>query len=400
MTKILEGKNIVLGVCGGIAAYKSIELLRLMVKQGAKVRVIMTRSAAEFVGPMTFKTLSGQPVCLDLFDQFEDAAIRHIEWAEEADAVVIAPATANMIGKLAGGMADDALSTFMMAVTAPRLICPSMNTHMYENRAVQRNLDLLEGDGFSIVEPGSGELACGTTGAGRLPAPEYILDRLIKRLTPNDMVGKRILLTAGPTAEPIDPVRYISNHSSGKMGFALARAAEYRGAEVVLVAGPTALAEPAGVRVVKVKTAAEMAAAVFEEMENAHVVIKVAAVADYRSKDQAPHKIKKKDEDLSLTLVKNPDILMELGRRKKGQFLVGFAAETRELAENAGKKLAAKNLDIIVGNIVGDPASGFGADNNTVTLFYRDGTREPFVSMEKEAVAHIILDRVLDRMAG
>ncbi len=399
MNTILKDKNIVLGVCGGIAAYKAVELLRLLQKEGATVRVIMTRSAAEFAAPLTFKTLSGHPVCMDLFDPYEEGDIRHIEWAEKADAVVIAPATANIVGKLAGGIADDALSTFMLAVTAPRLLCPSMNTHMYENRAVQRNLDILEGDGYHLVEPGSGELACGTTGAGRLPEPDYIVDRLNKTLSPADLTGKRILLTAGPTEEPIDPVRYISNHSSGKMGYALARAAEYRGAEVVMVSGPVNLKEPAGVEVIRVKTAEEMGKAVFAEMDAADIIIKVAAVADYRTMDKAEHKIKKSDEDLTLTLVKNTDILRELGKRKTGQFLVGFAAETRSLEENAGKKLEAKKLDIIVGNIVGHPSSGFGADSNTVTLFYRDGSREPFGSMGKDAVAHVILDRIIERMA-
>ncbi|MBW1897721.1 MAG: bifunctional phosphopantothenoylcysteine decarboxylase/phosphopantothenate--cysteine ligase CoaBC, partial [Deltaproteobacteria bacterium] len=259
MTAFLKDKKIVLGVCGGIAAYKSAELLRILVKQGASVKVILTENAKAFAGPLTFEALSGQPVCTSLFDERGDGSIRHIEWAEEAHAVIIAPATANMIGKLANGIADDALSTFMLAVTSPKIICPSMNTSMYENRAVQRNLDILEGDEYMVVEPDSGELACGVTGAGRLPAPEYIADRLVKRLQPKDLNRKRVVVTAGPTLEPIDPVRFISNHSSGKMGYAIARAAEYRGADVVLVSGPTSFSAPAGVLMASVKTADEMA---------------------------------------------------------------------------------------------------------------------------------------------
>ncbi|HSM73621.1 MAG TPA: bifunctional phosphopantothenoylcysteine decarboxylase/phosphopantothenate--cysteine ligase CoaBC, partial [Desulfobacterales bacterium] len=244
----LTDKNLVLGVSGGIAAYKSVELLRLLKKQGARVRVVMTANAAWFVGPGTFQALSENPVHLDLFGRGDsDAAIRHIDWAQQADAVIVAPATANIIGKLAHGIADDALSTFMLAVTAPRLVCPSMNTHMFQNAAVQRNLEILRGDGFGVLEPACGQLACGTTGPGRLPEPETILDRFIRFLTPQDLAGLHVLVTAGPTWEAIDPVRFISNPSSGKMGFAVARAAEHRGARVTLVSGPTALAEPLNV---------------------------------------------------------------------------------------------------------------------------------------------------------
>ena len=397
MKKIdLEGKNIVLGVCGGIAAYKSVELLRLLTKQGAGVKVVMTKNAGWFVGPLTFKALSGQSVCVDLFENGDDASMRHIDWAEEADAVLIAPATANMIGKIAGGIADDALSTMVLVATGPVLICPSMNTHMYENRIVQRNLDLLEQSGYDLLEPEAGELACGVTGAGRLPEPEYILDRLMSRLTPKDFKGKRVLVTAGPTREAIDPVRFISNQSSGKMGYAVAGAAEYRGAEVVLVTGPTHLPIPNNTKVVRVQSAREMAEAVFDEMENADIIIKVAAVADYRPKIEEEHKIKKTRGELVLTLEKNPDILKELGRRKQKRVLVGFAAETRQLKEHALKKLAEKNPDLIVGNIVGQSFSGFNADTNRVTFFYKDGTAEELPLMEKEAVAHALLDRILN----
>lgn len=398
MKKLVENKSIILGVSGGIAAYKSVELLRLLIKNGAKVRVIMTQNALEFVGSTTFEALSGQPVCTSLFEKDGDASVRHIEWANEADAVVIVPATANIIGKLANGVADDALSTFMLAVTCPVMLCPSMNTHMFENKAVQRNLERLKADGHFVIDPESGELACGTTGPGRLPEPEDILDRLLYYLSPKDLKDKRVLVTAGPTREPIDPVRFISNPSSGKMGFAVARAAEQRGGKVILITGPTNLPDPNNITVIRAGTAREMAHAVFENMEDSDIIIKSAAVSDYRSKDQAEQKIKKEKDEMVLFLEKNQDILEELGRRKKDQILVGFAAETENLEQNAERKLAEKNLDIIAGNLVGRPSSGFGADNNKVTLFYKDGTKESLPEMGKNDVAHILLDRILGVM--
>ncbi len=395
MPNNIKNKNIVIGVCGGIAAYKSIELLRLLQKRGANVRVIMTHNAKAFVGPLTFEALSGRSVCTSLFEKGEDVSIKHIQWANEADAVIIAPATANIIGKLANGLADDALSTFMLAVKSPVILCPSMNTNMYENRAVQRNLDVLEADGYHIVEPGEGELACGTSGAGRLPEPAYIVDRLLNRLAPKDLKGKRVLVTAGPTRENIDPVRFISNPSSGRMGYAVARAAEFRGAKVVLIAGPTNLPDPVNIDVVKVRTAGDMALAVFDHMDDSDIIIKVAAVSDYRPKERAERKIKKQKDEIVLPLQKTQDILKEVGMRKKDRVLVGFAAETEDLEKNAGKKLFEKNLDIIVGNLVNQPRSGFGTDTNKVILFYKDGTKEDLPEMEKDAVAHILLDRIL-----
>ncbi|MBI9083831.1 MAG: bifunctional phosphopantothenoylcysteine decarboxylase/phosphopantothenate--cysteine ligase CoaBC [Desulfobacterales bacterium] len=397
MTDHLCDKEIVLGVSGGIAAYKAVELLRLLTRRGARVRVIMTENATRFVTPLTFAALSGRSVCSGLFgeeDREADAAIRHIEWAREADAVVIAPATANLVGKLAGGIADDALTTFALAVTVPVLICPAMNTHMYENRAVGRNIDRLEADGYRIVEPSAGSLACGTTGPGRLPEPEEILYYLDCALTPQDLNGQRILITAGPTREPIDPVRYISNHSSGKMGYALARAAARRGAAVTLVAGPTGLPVPTGVSLIGVESAAEMAEAVFAAMDTSDVIVKSAAVADYAPRERAGQKIKKSEAVMGIELVKTVDILKELGQRKTGQVLVGFAAETESLEANALAKLETKNLDLIVGNLVGLPGTGFGADNNTVTLFHRDGRREAFPNLPKDDVADLVLDRV------
>ncbi|MFH1154338.1 MAG: bifunctional phosphopantothenoylcysteine decarboxylase/phosphopantothenate--cysteine ligase CoaBC [Pseudomonadota bacterium] len=394
----LENKTILLGVCGGIAAYKAVELVRLMRKAGARVRVVMTRSALEFVGETTFRVLSENDVCTGLFNTNE-SSVRHIEWATEADAVVIAPATANMVAKLANGIADDALSTIMLAVRAPVLVCPSMNTNMYDSRAVQRNLDVLESDGMVILEPGSGELACKTTGTGRLPEPWHILDRLKRLLTPKDLSGKTVLVTAGPTREALDPVRYISNHSSGKMGYAVAEAAEKRGGRVLLVSGPVNLPAPLGTELIPVDSARQMADAVLGNMDRADIIVKVAAVADYRPLDTSDHKIKKdQGRGLTLELTENPDILKAVGQRKKNQFLVGFAAETRDLETYALGKMKKKNLDIIVGNIVGVPGSGFGADQNKVKLFFRDGTSEDVPSMDKLAVAHHLLNRIMERL--
>ena len=395
MSHIIDKKNIVLGVSGGIAAYKSVELLRLFVKEGANVRVIMTKNAQEFVGALTFKALSGRAVCTDLFEKSDDASIRHIDWAQQADIAVIAPATANIVGKLANGIADDALSTFMMAVTCPAILCPSMNTHMFESKAVQRNLEILRSDGYFVIDPDSGSLACGTTGPGRLTEPHDILDRTVFYLTPKDLKDKKILITAGPTREPIDPVRFISNPSSGKMGFAVARAAEYRGAKVTLITGPTNLLDPNNVAVIRVNTAKEMTLAVLDNFENYDIIIKTAAVSDYRPKDYAEQKLKKDNDELVLSLERTQDILKEISRIKKEQVLVGFAAETEHLERHAEQKMAEKKLDIIVGNIVGHPDTGFGADTNTVTLFYKGGTKENLPKMPKDDVANLLLDRIL-----
>jgi phosphopantothenoylcysteine decarboxylase/phosphopantothenate--cysteine ligase len=398
MKNAIKNKKVILAVCGGIAAYKSVEILRLLKKADAEVQVIMTQSAQWFVGALTFEALSGQPVFKDMFQAGSEASLRHIDWAREADGVIIAPATANMIGKLANGIADDPLSTFMLAVTSPVLLCPSMNTHMYQSRAVQRNLDTLRSDGYVVVEPGSGQLACGTTGPGRLPEPEGIFDRFLACLSPKDLSGKKILVTAGPTIEPIDPVRFISNPSSGKMGFAVARAAEYRGAEVILISGPTPLPDPMNVTTIRVRTADEMAHEVFQHMENADVIIKTAAVSDYRPQESQAHKIKKNKNELVLRLQQNQDILKVLGQKKKHRVLVGFAAETKELERYATQKLVEKNLDIIAGNLVGSPDSGFESDTNNVTLFFKDGTRESLPTMEKLEVAHILLDRIVAKV--
>lgn len=400
MSEALKDKYVVLGICGGIAAYKSVELLRLLVKQGATVQVIMTENAAHFVGPMTFEALSGQPVCSDLFAGNDEAAIQHIAWAEKADAVVIAPATANMIAKLAHGIADDALSTFILAVTSPIMVCPSMNSQMYASLPVQRNLDMLEADGRSLLTPEAGELACGTTGPGRLPEPAYITDRLIQLLTPKDLKGRSVMVTAGPTQEAIDPVRYLGNPSTGKMGFALARAAEMRGAQVTLVTGPTTLPAPAEVTMVRVSTAADMADAVLDRLDDTDIVIKSAAVADYRPTESAPQKIKKTQTALTLTLERTQDILRAVAERNTGQVVVGFAAETEKLDTYAAGKLDAKQLDLVVGNLVGTDTSGFGADTNRATLYSKDGSKEALALMPKASLAHLILDRIVNLLPG
>jgi phosphopantothenoylcysteine decarboxylase/phosphopantothenate--cysteine ligase len=395
MTNPIQGKNIILGVCGGIAAYKSVELLRLLVKPGAQVRVIMTEHATRFIGPITFEALSHHKVCVNLFDPHEDAGIQHIHWAEEACAVVIAPATANMLAKMANGLADDALSTFMLAVTCPVMICPSMNTNMYNSPPVQRNIGILKNMGCHVLDPDAGELACGTTGPGRLPEPQVIVDMLQSLLTPKVLRGKNVLITAGPTQEAIDPVRFISNPSSGKMGYAIARAAEMHGANVILISGPTALTPPSNIRITKVTTAEEMLNAVLDYSDHADIIVKCAAVADYRPVTQAGKKIKKSQTRVELTLERTQDILQAVTRRKKKQIVVGFAAETQDLDTYAAEKLKAKKLDMIVGNLIGPEDSGFQSDTNRVTIYYKDGRREPVPVMAKEELAELLLDRII-----
>ena len=396
----LENKNILLGVTGGIAAYKAVELLRLLKKAGANVNVIMTDSAQKFVGKTTFEVLSENPVLSDLFFDTE-SSVKHIELATRAHAAIIAPATANIIAKLAHGIADDALSTTMLAVTCPVMVCPSMNTDMYQNIRVQRNLDILEKDGWHILDPDSGVLACKTIGPGRLPDPWFIFDRVEAMLVKKDLKGKNILASAGPTVEPLDPVRFISNHSSGKMGYAIARAAEKRGGQVTLVSGPVSLNAPVGVECLCVQTCEEMATQMLANFDQADIIIKVAAVADYKPLDPKAGKIKKKenDKDLSILMTQNPDILKLLGKKKtKGQFLVGFAAETDDLEKNARLKMEKKNLDMIAANIVGSSDSGFKADTNKVKLFFRDGSSFDIPLMGKDQVANILIDQVIEKM--
>ncbi|MGD9364842.1 MAG: bifunctional phosphopantothenoylcysteine decarboxylase/phosphopantothenate--cysteine ligase CoaBC [Desulfobacteraceae bacterium] len=394
----LEKKNVVLGVCGGIAAYKSVELLRLLVKAGASVRVLLTHNAAHFVGPLTFEALSGRKVCTSLFDPHESAGIQHIQWAREADAVIVAPATANLIGKLAHGIADDALTTFMLAVTCPAMLCPAMNTDMYASEVVQANLDILARFGYTIIDPEAGELACGTTGPGRLPEPVYLLDRFVRLLSPKDLQQKRVLVTAGPTREFIDPVRFISNPSSGKMGYAIARAAEMRGARVTLISGPSSLATPNNVIFIPVASAAQMCDAVLAHCEQSDIIIKSAAVADYKPVNEAPHKIKKTEGRETLILERTKDILKTIPRNNRQQIVVGFAAETKDLDDHAMDKLKTKQLDLMVGNLIGTEGSGFEVDTNVVNLYFKDGSKRSLDVMPKADLAHLILDHVVELM--
>lgn len=398
--RVLEGKTIVLGVTGSIAAFKAVELLRQVTKAGANAIVIMTQAACEFVGPLTFQTLSRNPVMTDT-DVFQstDPRMKHIWMAETADLVVVAPATANIIGKYAHGIADDLLSTFLLTTTAPVLLAPAMEPNMYAHVIVQGNLARLQALGVEIIEAQHGLLASGKIGQGRLAEPEQIFVRVQERLAvAKDLVGRTVLVTAGPTQEPLDTVRFISNPSSGKMGYAIADAARQRGAEVILVSGPTNLTVPVGVRHHGVRTAIEMREAVLNEYEKVDVVIKAAAVSDYRPKHAHPYKVKKAEEVQTVELVRNPDILAELGQRKGKRVLVGFAAETEDLLANAQKKVLAKNLDLIVVNDVGQEEIGFQSDANKVMILHADGRMEDLPKMPKKQLAHEILARVVERL--
>ncbi len=390
----MSGKKIVVGISGGIAVYKTAELVRLLVKEGFYVRVAMTRNATQFVSPLTFEVLSGNKVIHDMFKQ--ERNMEHILWAQDSDLIVIAPATANLIAKIAHGIADDFLTTMVLAATAGIIICPAMNTQMLMNPAVQDNLRILKERGLRIMEPGQGELACGAVGPGRLPEPEEIFEEIQDALAPNDLSGLRIMVTAGPTVEPIDPVRHITNRSSGKMGYAIAKMAKRRGASVILISGPVELQSPRGIKTFMVKTAEEMREKVLENYSDCDVVIKAAAVSDYRPAETSPQKIKKDKDQMILRLVKNPDILAELGRKKGQQILVGFAAETEELVANARKKLEKKGLDMIVANDVSRKDAGFGTDTNVARLIYRDGRIEDTGFLQKEQLADLILERIRD----
>jgi phosphopantothenoylcysteine decarboxylase/phosphopantothenate--cysteine ligase len=391
----LKGKKVVVGVTGGIAAYKTAELVRLLVKSGAYTRVAMTAHATKFISPLTFEALSRNRVVWDMWSG-GTSPMDHISWGQESDLIIIAPATANFIAKMANGIGDDFLSTMVLASTAKILVCPSMNTCMFMNSAVKRNILLLKERNMEVMEPSAGELACGTEGPGRLPDPEEILDHASLLLTDQDLFGLKIVITAGPTLEPIDPVRYITNRSSGKMGFALAKAARMRGATVNLISGPTHLDPPSGVTFTRVDTAEEMRRAVLDQSSNCDVVIKAAAVLDYRPRERAERKIKKENRSLSLELAPTPDILMELGAGKKNRrcILVGFAAETNDLIANAKAKLEKKNLDMIVANDVTRSDAGFDADTNLVKVIYRGGSMEDLPLMTKRQVADCLLDRI------
>jgi phosphopantothenoylcysteine decarboxylase/phosphopantothenate--cysteine ligase len=393
---MLRWKRLLLGVTGGIAAYKAADLASKLVKQGAEVHVGMTAHATEFVTPLTFQALTGNQVISDMFAPVTSVSMTHIDLARRVDGVVVAPCTANMIGKIIGGIADDWLSTTILATQAPVLICPAMNTRMFDNRIVQANLARLKEFGFHVAPTGYGDLACGEKGSGRLIEVEQIIEFIQMMLAEKDLTGLKILVTAGPTREHLDPVRYISNPSTGKMGYACARVAARRGAEVVLVSGPSELPPPVGVRLIKVTAAEEMLQACLAYYPQVDVVIKAAAVADHGPRETRRHKIKKSEEAASLELIPRPDILKLLGQQKTCQFLVGFAAETQSLVDHARTKLAEKNLDLIVANDVAQAGAGFGTDTNIVKILSPDGHVQELPLLPKEEVAEIVLDRVLD----
>lgn len=395
---MLKGKKIVLGVTGGIAVYKAVDLVSRLRKQGCQVRVVMTEHAQQFVTPLTFKEISGNQVAVSMWSSNQEFNVEHIALANWADAFVVAPATANIIAKMAYGLADDLLSTTLLAAQAPIIVCPAMNTGMYENPATQENIAKLVSRGVSVMPPAVGKLACGTSGAGRLPEPQEIVEFInaffAKR--EGDLRGLKVLVTAAGTREPIDPVRFVGNRSSGKMGYAVAQMAAERGAEVLLVSGPSALAAPANVRTVKVETTNEMLEACVNAYAEMDIVIKAAAVADYRPHDVADQKIKKKTDDaLTVVMDKNPDILKILGSQKKQQVLVGFAAETQNLLENARDKVVKKNLDMIVANDVTAAGAGFNADTNIVKFLFANGEVRSLEQMPKVDVANCILNEAL-----
>jgi phosphopantothenoylcysteine decarboxylase/phosphopantothenate--cysteine ligase len=389
--------SVLLGITGGIAAYKTPALVRLLVRAELRVHVVMTQAATQFVTPLTLATLSGNPVFQDMWGDRHRPSVEHISLADQANIAVIAPATANIIGKMASGIADDMLTTVFMAITCPILLCPSMNVNMYRNPVVKENIRKLTALGYHFMDPENGYLACGWNAEGRMPEPEVITEKVLELLNPGDLKGLRILVTAGPTEEPLDPVRFLTNKSSGKMGVAVCRRAAARGASVTLVAGPLKVAPPEGIRVVSVRTAQEMYDSVMELFQDADIVIKAAAVADFRPELIKDTKIKKENMESSIRFVKNPDILKALGEMKRtNQVLVGFAAETRDVLVNARAKLKAKNLDMLVLNDVSQPGAGFDSDTNIVRFLHRSGEEEQLDIMSKEKVADRILDRVLE----
>lgn len=393
---MLRDKRILLGITGGIAAYKAAELASRLTKEGNTVYVCMTAHATEFVSPLTFETLTGQRVVTDTFDRSAPWEVGHISLAQKIDAVLIAPATANVLAKLAHGLADDMLTTTVLAANCPKLVAPAMNTGMYRNPVTQDNLKRLAEYGYTVIPPEDGHLACGDSGTGRLPHPDRIYEVLEYTLgCEKDMEGLRVLVTAGPTREALDPVRFLTNHSTGKMGYAVAKAAAERGAKVTLVSGPTALDTPYGVKRIDVTSAAEMYRAVLDHADDADLIVKAAAVGDYRPVHISEQKIKKDESSFSLTLQRNPDILKELGAiRKSGQVICGFAMETERLLEHAKEKLIQKGADLIAANSLTEPNAGFGSDTNAVTLITKDDV-EVLPLMTKEEAAHRILNKML-----
>ena len=395
---MLKGKTVLLGVTGSIAAYKTASLASMLVKKGAKVHVLMTENAAHFINPITFESLTGNKCLVDTFDRNFEFSVEHVALAKQADVVMIAPASANVIGKIAHGIADDMLTTTVMACRCKKILAPAMNTNMYENPILQDNLDICRRYGMEVITPAWGYLACGDTGAGKMPEPEVLYEYILREAGyPGDLAGRRILVTAGPTRESIDPVRYITNHSTGKMGYAIARVAAYRGADVTLVSGPVDLPRPLFVETVLVESAREMFEAVTARSGEQDIIVKAAAVADYRPATVGTEKIKKSDGDLSIALERTDDILGWLGQnRRDGQFLCGFSMETQNMLENSRAKLAKKHIDMIVANNLKVEGAGFGTDTNVVTLITRDSETELPI-MAKEEVADCLLTEILKR---
>ncbi len=395
---IVAGKRLLLGITGSIAAYKAVDLLRRLTERGAEVRVAMTTSASHFVSPLTFETLSGMPVLVDEFNRSDRTVIGHIEITNSLDAALVAPATANIIGKIAAGIADDSLTAALMALSCPLVIAPAMNDRMYRNPILQRNITTLREMGVRFIAPETGSLACGVTGEGRLAETDRIIDGLVALFLPQDLAGKTVLVTAGPTREAIDAVRFISNPSTGKMGYAIAVAARERGAEVVLVSGPAQIAAPSGVKIIPVVSAEEMRAAVLDQLPHTDAVIMAAAVSDFKPLQMSDRKIKKDVAPATLQLERTVDILKELGMSKGKRILIGFAAETDDIEYNALKKLKDKNLDMIVMNDVLRSGSGFGVDTNAVTIFDQSGARHEVPTLPKYQIARIIIDSLAKLM--
>ena len=398
MEKILKSKTVVLGVTGSIAAYKIANLASSLVKKGANVHVIMTKNATNFINPITFETLTGNKCLVDTFDRDFEFSVEHVSLAKQADIFMVAPASANVIGKIANGIADDMLTTTIMACKCHKVISPAMNTNMFENPIVQDNLEKLRNYGYEVIDPASGYLACGDTGAGKMPEPTVLESYIMKNIAmEKDMAGKKVLITAGPTMEAIDPVRFISNHSTGKMGYALAKIAMERGAEVTLVTGKTYIEKPDFVKIIDVKSAKEMFDAVDKEFDSQDIVIMSAAVADYRPKTVADEKIKKNDGETAIKLERTDDILGTMSKRKKNQFLCGFSMETEHMLENSKNKLKKKNLDMICANNLKVEGAGFGTDTNVVTLITENESRQLPI-MSKEQVANEILTEINNRI--
>ncbi len=394
---MLRGKNVVLAVTGSIAAYKIANLASMLKKLNADVTVLMTRNAVNFINPITFETLTGNKCLIDTFDRNFEYSVEHVSLAKRTDVVLVAPASANVIGKLANGIADDMLTTTVMACSCKKIIAPAMNTHMYENPVVQDNMKKLQHYGMEVITPDTGYLACGDVGAGKMPSEQVLLEYILKEIhCEKDMRGKRVLVTAGPTRERIDPVRFITNHSTGKMGYAIAKHCMHRGAEVTLITGKTDLPKPLFVRVVEIESAQDMYESVKNCYEEQDIIIKSAAVADYRPVEVAAEKVKKKDGDMSIALERTEDILQFLGdNRKEGQFLCGFSMETENMLENSRAKLEKKHVDMIVANNLKQAGAGFGTDTNVVTLITKDGCKE-LPMMSKEDVAKHIIDTILE----